>query len=329
LSALSADHPLRHRAERHGGRMPSQKTILGSLLLGLLALFLYVSLDYAFQLPLTLFIFACLAACLAAFTRGLSRRPEEGKMWMVTALLPLLLSGWAASFGLPQFYASHLLFKANEELDRLLADPDLIFSDPGSLSVVEGSFKLATEIQESNGAAWEGLGNAYLAQLYASFLSGEEIASMALPAYEKALQFEARSWMAHYNTARSLALLGRELGQIEPHLKEAMRLAPRRPEPVALMGGLLLLNNATAEAGLLNLRKALELEPGYEPAQSALERIVASPMAEGARRPGFITGAYFAEQFRIQTRQVERVRGAGLPKPVDTGLQPDSADSGS
>ncbi len=309
---LPPDHPVRRQAERRAGTTPTRKVFLGGLLFGLGALLFYEIWDYAFQLPVTLFLFGALAACLAAFLRGQSRKSEQRWYWLVPALLPVLLASWSVSFGLPRFHAAHLVFVNQERLDYLLEDPGRIFADPGSISLLAGELDLATRLDPDNGEAWEALGSARLAALHASLVSGEAVARDALPALEQGLRKAPFSWVLQYNLARAEALNRGDFQRIRSYAEAAIRLAPQRPEAPAFLGSMLLLEDSRSAEGRELLKRAVALDPGYTPATRTLERL--QPGASPGERASAVSSATpLVAQFRIRIEPRERIRGVGLP----------------
>ena len=311
-------HPIRRRMERQQGRLPSKKAVPGALLLGLGALLGYALWDHALKLPIMVFMLAILSALLAAFSRESPRRPVASRnLRMIVAFLPMLLALWATAFGVPRFYADYLVYTAEEELEHLQAEPYRIFRDPGILVPLERDFHAATELVPGHMEAWLGKGRARLAQLNAELESRQAIAEAARPSVERALDLFPASWEAHFTMARVEALAGSRPETIEPILRRAHELAPHRPEPLAFLGNLLLLENGASGEAKALLEEALRLSPGYAPAARALRQagLGQGPEAEGGvpEASRVINAAILAEQYRILPSQPERVLGAGVP----------------
>ena len=311
----------RRRSEQQNGRMPYQKAVLAGAGLGLAALIAYSGWDYFLQLPFGLFIFACLAAILAAFRRDLQRPAAQGKYWMATACTPFVLALWVTVFGLPRFYADYLNYTGGEYLQHLQEEPDLVFSDPGALSTVEASFRGALELVPGHGEALTNLGTTRLLHLNVGLESPRDVAEAALPILESAVEIAPMSWLAHYNLVRTRLILGGAPAAVETMLDRAIELAPFRPEPVALKGCLRLLAEPGSAEAVALIEKALEIAPGYEPAARAFNRI---QFRQGTPGEGFdktgqglMTAPVLAQQFTPMTAGQERVLGAGLPEFVD------------
>ena len=315
VGRLSRRH--RRRSERQRGRMPYQKAVLAGSGLGLTALIAYCGWDYFLQLPFGLFVFACLAAILAAFRRDLQRPAAQGKYWMATACIPFVLALWVAVFGLPRFYAEYLNYTGSEHLHHLQEQPDLIFSDPGSLSSVEASFRGGLELVPGHGEAWINLGTTRLLHLNVGLDSPREVAETALPILESAVEFAPMSWLARYNLVRTRLILGEPPLAVEPMLDEAIGLAPFRPEPMALKGCLRLLAEPGSPEAIGYLEKALAIAPDYEPAARAFRRSQFRQDGSGDTPEALMTAPVLAQQFTPMPPHRERVLGAGLPEIID------------
>jgi tetratricopeptide (TPR) repeat protein len=323
-------HPSRARFERSHGRAPTAKIVLGSLLLGLMAFFGYIGWDYSYKLPLHLFLIACLLAVLAAFSRRGPAGAPGRVVGLATGVVPLLLAAWAVAFGVPRFYSQYLVFTTDEQLDYLLDNPDRIFLDPGALTAVLQGYEGAARLNPDHAGAWNGTGRTLLARLYADLWSPAELATEAAPAFERALELAPQSWLAHYEMARTLAILGAGEARIEGHLRQAMELAPYRTEPPALLGSLILLRDVRSAEGRALVEAALALDPGYQPVQNTMRRIELSlRQARTGEQAGQVEGVFseslLAEQFEVVGNPRERVMGAGaMPRQVDVIPTPDS-----
>jgi tetratricopeptide (TPR) repeat protein len=240
-------------------------------------------------------------------------------------LIPVLLSAWALAFGAPKFYSQYLVYTADEELAYLLSDPDRIFVEPGSLTFVAGSYTEAVELNPHNAPAWLGLGRAQLARIYADIWPSGELAAQARDSLEKALSLSPDLWEAHFQMARSLAILGEDPGQINQHLQSALRLAPDRPEAPAFLGTLLLLRGSDPAEGLRLLEGALEVDPLYEPAVKSYRRMGSMQAGEGRQdQSGALSEAILAESFVLRDPGPERILGAGImPAPEEILTTPE------
>jgi hypothetical protein len=223
IEKLPPGHPMRRRLQKDKGRVPTQKAVIGGLLLGLAGFLAYAGWDYALKLPFVLFLAACLAGALVGYMRWNARPREKRGRWVIVAVLPLLLATWAASFGLPRFYASHLCFIGEEQLAYLQEDPDHIFQDPSSAYHTADIFQMALELAPESSSAWLGLGVSQLLFLDARLQERELIATTALPALEKAFALDPESWLANYSLARAQLIIGVSGDVILEHLRKAPR----------------------------------------------------------------------------------------------------------
>lgn len=327
MSRFPSGHPSRERIERKRGKAPSSKIFLGSLIFGIAALLVHVGWDHSMRLPVIQFLLAASVAVLATYGRKKPRKPMRGPLTLIVGLLPLLLATWAMSFGVPRFYAQHMVYTTDEELAYLLEDHDRIFLDPGVLSPVLQQYQGASTLQPGHAGAWTGEGRAWIARLYADLWPMEDLASQAVPALQEALSLAPESWLAHFEMARARALLGQgELAR--KHLKEAIELAPYRAEPVAFLGSLLLLEDGDSAEGRRMIDRSLELAPSYEPAQNTLRRLELGGQAirgqSSSLAQGVFTMSLLAQQFDLMETGPERVLGAGImPEPEDVVPTPD------
>ncbi|NDV61305.1 hypothetical protein G0Q06_02440 [Puniceicoccales bacterium CK1056] len=325
MARYPKNHPARAKLERANGRTPSVKVILGGLLLGIFAFLLSMGWDYSLNLPILLFLFVSIVAILAALSRRGHRNTVSSRVGIATGLIPVLLSAWALAFGAPKFYSQYSVYTADEELAYLLSDPDRIFLDPGSLTFVAGSYKEAVELNPRNALAWLGLGRAQLARIYADVWPSEELAAQARESLVNALSISPDLWEAHFQMARSLAILGENTDQIDGHLQSAYRLAPRRPEAPAFLGTLFLLRGSDPAEGLRLLEVALEMDPLYEPAVKAYRRMGSMQAGEGRQsQSGALSEALLAESFVLRDPGPERILGAGImPAPAEILTTPE------
>ena len=325
MNRYPKNHPGRLKLEKAKGRTPSAKVILGGLMLGFASFLVYIVWDYSFNLPIHLFIFASLLAVLAAISRGERRRTVASSLGIATSLVPVLLAGWALAYGPPKFYSQYTVFTEDEELAHLLEDTDRIFLEPESLTVVLESYRQATGLNPANPYTWLGLGRVYLARIHADVWPSNELAEEAGEALGRALELAPDSWLAHFEMARSLAILGEQPAAVEGHLQRAISLAPGRPEPRALLGSLLLYRDPDSAEGINLLEKALELDPQYEPGVKAFRRLGIAPRggeAEATTRSsgGSLSEALIAESFILANPGEERVQGAGIRVQPDEFL---------
>ena len=317
LERLPRDHPARLRVEREKGRLPTQKAYLGGILLGLLALSLYMAWDYSYMLPIVLLIAVSLAAILLGLARGFAFRPASPAVALTTGLLPLLLVGWSLPFGMDRIASGKFALVAQEQLDALQAEPDLIFLDPGSLSLVVGTFQNALKLDPLNGEAWSGLAATQLAQLHANLLAAPVVAREAEPAAVQAVELDSGNWVSHYSLARVLLLLGKDPDGALHHLERALELAPRRPEPAGLLGSLLLLDEPASQRGRQLLQQALDINPDYAPVVNARRRQIAHERAESGSSDVLVNRDLLAEQFYLLPSRAPAIHPAGLPDLED------------
>ncbi|MEX0332063.1 MAG: O-antigen ligase family protein [Puniceicoccaceae bacterium] len=324
ISNLPDGHPLKKRLLKEKGRIPSQKSILGGLLLGLVGLMIYVGWDTAMRLPFVLFFTAVMVGMLVGQVRQHAFPHQRGKLWILVAIVPLALAVWAASFGNRHYYASYLAYTAGEELNELHGDPDQIFQDPGAVHYIASQFKLSLDLVPSNPTALVGLGNSHLAYLEARLEPSEAVAQRAADPLSKAQSMAPDSWLASFSLGRTMAILGAPEAEVIVLLRRSIELAPNRPEPAALLGSLLLLEDPGSVEGLEFLEHALSLKPDYLPAVNSLRRnrtrSGSSQQTADAPLRLTITPAILAEQFKLVPRGPDRVLGAGLPRP---DVQPD------
>jgi hypothetical protein len=315
-------HPGSARLERTQGRAPSSKIILASLILGLGGFLAYVGWDYSLRLPLHLFLAASLFAGLAVFSRKAKRAKVSRPLGLATGLVPFLMAAWAFSYGVPRFYAQYLVLTTDEQLEYLLDEPDRIFIDPGVVTPLIQSYSSATKLDPGHAGAWLGKGRALLARLYADLWPADELAAGAEPALSKALELAPLSWLAHYETARALALMG--AGEaVDRHLRRALELAPHRAEPKAFLGSLLLLRDPSSGEGRELVEAALVIRPGYEPAQNTMRRLDLNTRQGSISRTGMtgevLSERLLAQQFEVIGGDRERVLAAGvMPTPEET-----------
>jgi hypothetical protein len=322
MKRFPVGHPGRERLERTQGRAPSSKVILGSLLIGLGGYLVYIGWGFSHRLPFHLFLTACLLGALAVFSRRVKRAKVSRAVGLITGLIPLLLVVWAFNFGVPRFYAQHLVYTTDEKLEYLLTDPDRIFIDPGVVTPLLQSYQSASELDPSHAGAWLGLGRARLAQLYAELWPADELAAEARPALEEALERAPESWLVHYELARVLAML-EDSDSAKRHLRRSLELAPRRAEPRAFLGSLLLLRNASSTEGRELVEAALAINPEYEPAQNAMRRIDLNSRQESPSGTGLAFDVFserlLAQQFEVISNTRERILAAGImPAPEET-----------
>ncbi|MEX0320649.1 MAG: hypothetical protein AB3N63_00670 [Puniceicoccaceae bacterium] len=314
LKKLPRGHPSRRKLERDLGKIPTPKVVAGALCLGLIALLVYQAWDYSIQLPFVLMLVAVMSAILVMNGRSSSKDAERNHLWLIIAGLPLLLAASSAWIGTPRYYASHLTYTTSEHLANAQADPDMVFDDPALTSFLEGQFELATELSPDNADAWNGIGNARLARLFAELEPAGDIAARALPAFQKASELNPGSWVAEFGLARCMAMTGAESNEVLTHLKKAVELAPNRPEPLSMLGNVLLLEDRNSQQAESYLKRAADLAFTYQPAADALEKIrLDSATASSARRrTSLVDLAYIAEQHRLIPAVPDRVTGAGL-----------------
>jgi tetratricopeptide (TPR) repeat protein len=325
MARYPKNHPNRFKLERANGRTPSAKVILGGLVLGFFAFLFYIGWDYSVNLPIHLFLFASLLAALAAVSRGGRRTTVSSYAGIATGLIPVLLSSWALAFGSPKFYSQYSVYTGDEVLAYRLSEPDRIFVEPQSLSPVLESYKLATELSPANAEAWLGLGRAQLARIYADVWPSEELAGEAKLALEEALSLAPDNWLAHYELARSLAILGDASARINEHLRRAISLAPARPEPPAFLGSLMLFRDRASAEGLQLLNEGMRLDPGYEPAVKFFRRMGAASgdmqsAGGGTTQAGAMSESLLAESFTLDNPGPERILGAGVMPDVEEAI---------
>jgi len=307
-------HLLR-RIERESGRVPTAKVLLGAILPAMAGCLVYAGWDYFHKLPLYLFLIGALLATLAVASRNFTRTPATRWTGLATSLLPMLLLSWAAAFGVPRFQAQHMVYTAEERLSLYLQEPERVFADPGSLSLLEAEFRGAIGLNPRHADAWFGLAETRLAHLHAALLPPAQIAAQALPHFAEALRLAPRSWRAHFGMARARAMAGVPDREVEAHLRAAVQAAPHRAEPAALLAGLLLRRDPAAAEGRALLERALALDPTYEPALGTARRLQLGS-ADAALPLGLL-----AEQFELRIGSRQRVLGAGLPVP-EPGMLP-------
>ncbi len=316
LKNLPRRHPFRRKLERDLGKMPTPKAISGALCLGLLAFIFYQGWDYAIQLPFVMMLAAMMSAILVMNGRLMRKESTNNPVWLLLAVLPLGLATASAWIGGPNYYASHLTYTTSEHLTQLQADPGKIFDDPSMTSYLEFRYEMAISLAPANADAWNGLGNARLASLYAEMEPSDEIARMALPAYETAARLYPGSWMAEFGLARCKALTGADPVEVLVHLEKAVELAPYRPEPLSMLGNVLLLEDRKSVAAESYLKRANELASSYHPASDALEkiRLESGSAITTLRRTSLVNLGYVAEQHTLIPAVPDRVTGAGLIK---------------
>jgi tetratricopeptide (TPR) repeat protein len=235
-------------------------------------------------------------------------------LWLVLAVLPLVLATASAWNGNSRYYASHLVYTTSEYLAKLQLDPDRIFDDPALATYLERQYEMAVQLAPENADAWNGIGNARLARLYAELEPVSEIAERALPAYEVAAGLYPGSWVAEFGLARCKAMAGAEASEVLVHLRKAVELAPYRPEPLSMLGNVLLLEDRKSAEAENYLKQANTLAYAYLPAADALEKIrLDSASSSSARsRTSLVDLAYIAEQHGLIPAMPDRVTGAGL-----------------
>ncbi|MGA1204427.1 MAG: hypothetical protein ACO3ZW_01260 [Opitutales bacterium] len=300
--------PIHRRLLKEKGRMSTRKAALGSLSLGLLGLMGYLGWDYSLKLPVLMFMLSMGAGALAAFSRGYQPVPAKGRIWIVAAALPVVLSVVGASVGLPRYYANHLTYTVSESLDALLADPEEIFAHPEKLGYIETAVGSAVNLLPDHGGAWVLLGNAGMAHLETQLESPEAVAERALPVLERAQELAPFSWKATFNLARARALTGAPTGEVEQLLRQAHKQAPGRVEPVAFLGAILTIGGSDPTEGGRLLEIAKTINPRYEGLQTVQLEIQtgASISREGA-------AARLAGQFPLLPSRPARIKPAGLP----------------
>ena len=314
LENFPKGHPIHRRLQRDKGRMPTQKAALGSLLMAFLATLAYLGQDYSLKLPAAIFFVACMAALMAALTKGYDREPGKGPLRWVALFLPLVLAVAAFWVGGPRFYANHLSYLSSESLAEMLADPDRVFQDPGWLTETEANLLAATELVPSHGQAWSLLGSARLMHLEVQMENPVEIGREAVPILRQATALGGLNPVAHFNLARALLLTGEDPVAVRRELEMAAALAPGRVEPAALMAALDLLETAGDSAVLARMQALSNQHPDYGPLAAFLrqaEMLTASGSSVAAR---IGTPAALAAQFRQQPDPADRVHAAGLPR---------------
>lgn len=319
LNKLPRRHPSRRKLERDLGKMPTPKVVSGALGLGLLTFLVYQAWDYSAQLPILLMLVAVMAGILFMNNRPSPRESTSNRLWLIIAAVPLIIAAATAWFGSSAYYASYLTYTTSEHLAELQADPDLIFDEPAQVSYLTGQFQMATELSPGNADAWNGLGNAQLARIYAELEPAREIAERALPAYAKAAELFPGSWLAEFGLARCKAMTGADDREVLAHLRKAAELAPNRPEVLSMLGNVILLEDRKSQVAEGYLKQANVLAPTYLPAADTLERIrlESASATSQRRRTSLVDLAYIAEQHTLIPARPDRVTGAGLIKIVD------------
>jgi hypothetical protein len=110
---------------------------------------------------------------------------------------------------------------------------------------------------------------------------------------------------------------------VDRHLRRALELAPRRAEPKALLGSLLLLRDPGSAEGRELVEAALAIRPGYEPAQNAMRRLDLNTRQTARSQPGMsgevLSERLLAQQFEVIGDTDERILAAGvMPTPEET-----------
>ncbi len=312
LKNFSENHPLKRKLRREKGKMPTRKAAVGGLMLGTGALLTYAAFDFSLKLPAILFYLSCMVGTLIAFARGYECRKDSKKIWILAAVMPLGLCVWAGIIGMPRHYSNHLTYISSELLSHLLEDPEQVFQSQGDLNFVESNLRLATELIPDNGKAWVKLGTAGLLHLSAQMESPTLVAERTLPTIERALELNPGSWEAHFDAARALTIIGDRDEDAMEHMIMARKLAPSRIEPVAFLGGLIVMRDPSSEEGRQLLERALSIDSTYAPARSVLRR---AELQSGrvVSTDSMLTESSLAEQFTMLPDLPNRVNGAGLP----------------
>lgn len=314
LNKIPRGHPERRRLKKDLGRMPTTKAVSGALGLGLAAILIYQAWDYSAQLPVFLMLLALISGILISTFRKSQKESRSGWLWLIPALLPLVISVSSAWQGTPRYYSAFLTYTSSEYLTNLQADPDIVFDDPAVTVFLEGKFEMATQLVPGNANAWNGLGNARLARLFAELEPAPEVAARALPAYQEAARLHPGSWNAQFGLARCKAITGADPQTVVGHLNNALELAPQRPEVLSMLGNVLLFMDRDSQQAKSLLNQASQLAPDYLPAADALERMrLESAGGSAARlRAALVDLAYLAEQHTLLPAAPNRVTGAGL-----------------
>jgi len=313
LKYLSPRQRSRNKLARAQSRTSSSKIILGGLLLGMVGLVLSQLADYSLKLPLHLFIMCSLFACFAIVGMGYKRDHISSGKSRLLGMVPLGLSLSCCLFGVSRFEAQHLYYTANEQLQGLNDTPERIFDNPGVLIDVEERFTKAVDLNPGHAEAWNGLAQSRLAHLLAEQESPEDISARAEKPLHEALRLSPLSWEIHYSQARVALISGKPVGEAMAHLRRAGELSPRRPEPEAFLGILLLVLDRQSVEGQQLVDSALEKYPDYTLVLRLQAWLELSAVDPSATEDSLVTPASIARQFRILPVVRERIRGAGLP----------------
>ena len=317
LERLPSRHPARRRMEKEKGRLPTQKAYLAGTLIGLFVLLVYLLWDYSYMLPIVLLVAVSLAAIQLSLARNFRFEPASSLVGLITGLLPLLLVSWSFSFGIDRLASGHQNYLAQEKLDLLQADPDRIFFDPGSLSVVQVNLENALRLDPLNGSAWTNLAAAHMAHLHANLDPVREVAERARLAAVKAMELNPSDWRSPFLLARAQLILGEDSETALSLLEKSKSMAPRRAEPAGLLGSLLLLNDPRSQRGQNLVQQALDLAPDYGPVVNARRRQIAADRVGPQPGSPIIRPGLLAEQFYLIPQRTPVVRCAGLPDLAD------------
>jgi hypothetical protein len=311
MERMGRGHPGRLSLERQHGRAPTEKLLGGGLVLGLIGTAIQFWGEASLMLPLILVAMAIFFALAVA----LPKAQRTGPSWLgyATAVLPALLATWLGAVGPTAFYGQHIVYKANEQLEVLLSNEDRIFMAPTILAPLMVEYEEALALNPAHVGALEGMGRAHLGRLAAELDPPEEIASVAIAYFDRALEREPRLWKSLFGRARARLILG-QLAEAEADLRKTLELAPSQVGPTALLGLFLEAQGRSAEAESL-LARASALDPDDQATVSARRRL--ELLKASGQRIGSAEYTALAAQISRIPPQPERVLWAGVPAEKD------------
>lgn len=270
-------HSRRGRRRRRRGpkRVPSQKLMLGALLLSVVATLAFAYHFSVAESPLVLFFLAVGLGVMGRFTRGDDTDwPEWTRSRWLLAIVPLGLVALLIHRGMLVLAANQNVFEGKEQLTRALANPDALFFDADPLWEAVSSLETALELRPDHLDALVALAWARLNRVHVDDRPMAEVGAEALEVVEAGLALDHRSGILHFYKAVALGFMGRPWSEVEAAFERAVNLAPNRVQVLTGYAQFIYANNESMERAVALLDRALRIEPEFRAALDLRGRIL-------------------------------------------------------